>query len=224
MTAQTETPTFLRRPFIAGFWLIAMLPIAIVMIYPISQWFHRQDISDMVGAPLLVIIFGGTAYMWANALVRRSGWEPTWQTGLAGALGATTTMVGVHAGFGPIFETILDVLGIPPSVGDGSREEFLVIFILWTGIVTGGCGLAVGFALREVRLALKLMGLGLVCGMALFAVVALGMELLGFRVGTPRPDGIPSMPIVTLLGIWVTALVGSELFGRVLAKQRINPQ
>lgn len=33
----------------------------------------------------------------------------------------------------------------------------------------------------------------------------------------PCSDCIPSMPIITLLGIWAAALLGSELFGRLLA-------
>lgn len=221
MTAHSETRSFPWHPFLAGFWLIAMLPITIVVIYPISEWFHRPDISEMVGIPLLFVIFGGTAYMWANALVRRSGWDPSWQTGIAGFLGMTATTVGVYAVFGSIFEPILDLLNIS-STADGTRDKFLAIFIIWTGLVTGGCGLAVGLALREVRMALKLLGLGLVCGMVVFAIVALGLEVFGFQVGTPRPDGIPSMPVATLLGIWVTALIGSELFGRVMARHRLN--
>ncbi len=45
-------------------------------------------------------------------------------------------------------------------------------------------------------------------------------DVLGFPVGTPRPDGLPSMPIVTILGIRVTTLIGSELFGQVLARHK----
>ena len=126
MTAQTETfpkKSILNQPYKAGFWLIAMLPIAIVIVYPLTtRWIHRQDIAEMVGIPLLAVIFGGTAYMWANALVRRSGWEASWRTGLAGTLGITVTIMGVYAGFEPVFEFILDAVSYTHLTLPTNRE------------------------------------------------------------------------------------------------------
>jgi len=153
-------------------------------------------------------------------LVRRSGWKASRRTGLAGAIGFLATILVVElGGYDPLFGSIMKALNITQTVA-GTHDEFYVVFVVWTGIVTGGCGLAVGLALKQPGVALKLLGLGLVCGAVIFLVVALVMEALGFRVGTPRPDGLPSMPIVTILGIWVTALIGSELFGQVLARHK----
>lgn len=213
------------KPFVAGFWLIAMLPIAIVIVYPLTatNWIHRQDLREMIGIPLLATIFGSTAYLWANALVRRSGWHASWRTGLAGTLGVLLTIMLVYLGFEQVFSPVLKLLHITKTQA-GTRNEFLAIFVIWTGIVTGGSGLAVGLSIRQVRLALKMLGLGFLCGMVVFLVIALWMELIGFRVGSLRPDGIPSMPVVTILGIWITALIGSELFGRMLARQRKKTQ
>lgn len=224
MTTETQSISekqFPDKPFIAGFWLIAMLPIAIVIVYPLTatDWIHRQGLREMIGIPLLTVIFGSSAYLWANALVRRSGWGASWRTGLAGTIGLIVTIMVVYLGFESVFSPILKLLRITKTE-DGTRNEFLAIFVIWTGIVTGGCGLAVGLSIKQIRLALKMLGIGFLCGMAVFFVIALGMELIGFRVGTSRPDSIPSMPVVTLLGIWVTALIGSEVFGRLLALQR----
>lgn len=227
MAAQSDPlrkPHLPRKPYKAGIWLIASLPLAVIIIFPLNAWIHRQSVVDMIGLPLVGLVFAGTAYQWANALVRRSGWEATWRTGLAGAIGMLVTILGVEFGaFELLFENLLKALNIPQTTG-GSHAEFYIVFVTWTGIVTGGCGFAVGLALKQIKMALKLLGLGLVCGSLVFFVVALVMELFGFQVGTPRPDGLPSMPIVTLLGIWITALVGSELFGRVMTRHRINPK
>jgi hypothetical protein len=221
MAAQSDSPLerqLPRQPYKAGFWLIVTIPLAASIMLPLNAWIHRQELRDMIGVPLLAATFGGTAYLWANALVRRSGWEANWRTGLAGTIGFVVTILGVElGGFELLFSNIMKVLNITQTVS-GTHDEFYVIFVVWTGIVTGGCGLAVGLGLKQPKLALKLLGLGLVCGAAVFLVVALAMELLGFRVGTPRSDGLPSMPIVTLLGIWLTALIGSQLFGQVLAR------
>lgn len=227
MAKQNEPALETRFPhqaYKAGFWLIAALPLAVVIMFPLNAWIHRQSVVNMIGLPLVALAFAGTAYQWANALVRRSGWNASWRTGLAGAVGLIITTLGVEfGGFELLFDSILGALHIPQTVG-GSHAEFYVVFVVWTGIVTGGCGFAVGLALKQRELALKLLGMGLICGATVFFLVARAMELFGFRVGTPRPDGLPSMPIVTLLGIWLTALAGSELFGRVIARHKIHPE
>jgi len=43
------------------------------------------------------------------------------------------------------------------------------------------------------------------------------MDLIGFRVGAPRADERFTMLVVSVLGIWSAALVGSAVFGKVLA-------
>jgi hypothetical protein len=223
MAARTDTlleTQFPRQPYKAGLWLIATLPLVLLVVIPLNAWVHRQAVANVIGLPLLAAASAGTAYLWANSLVKRSGWSASWLTGVAGAIGFLATIIGVLiGGYDPLFGSIMKLLNITQTVA-GTHDEFYVVFVVWTGLVTGGCGLAVGLALKQPGVALKLLGLGLVCGAVVFLVVALAMEALGFRVGTPRPDGLPSMPIVTILGIWVTALIGSELFGRVLARHR----
>lgn len=186
--------------------------------FPLNAWINHQSVRTLIGLPLVTVVFAGTGFRWAQSLVKRSGWETSWLTGLAGAIGIIVTILGVEfMAFEPMFGTFLRLLNIPQSIS-GTHEEFYVVFVAWTGIVSGGCGLAVGLALKQPKLALKLLGLGMVSGIVTFLIVALVMEAFGFRVGTPRPDGFPSMPLVTLLGISVAALIGSELLGRAIAR------
>ena len=59
-----------------------------------------------------------------------------------------------------------------------------MIFTVWTGLVCGGTGLALGIGLRDWKLALKLLGLGIITGAGIFLAVAFLMDLIGFRIGT----------------------------------------
>ena len=163
------------------------------------------------------MVIGGAAYMWTRALVTRSGLDASIAVGLVGAVFFLGSVFGLLVVGEPFFDIIFKGLNIPQT-GSGTRPEFYVIFVLWTGIVTGGTGFGVGLALIRLKLAFKLLLAGLVCGAAVFFAVAFIMEIAGFKVGTPRPDGIPSMPIVTVLGICSAALVGSEIFGRIIAR------
>jgi hypothetical protein len=220
MIAQTDAPSesqYPRQPYKAGFWLIAIVPLVLLVAVPLETWVHRQDIQNAITFPVLLIILWWTAYRWASALVKRSGLKTGPIVGVAAAIALSVTILGEFAAFETTFGAVLQALDIPKTLG-GTHDEFMVIFVMWTGMVTGGCGCAVGLALKQPRLALKLLGLGLLSGAITFFAVALVMEMIGFRVGTPRPDGLPSMPIVTILGIWSTALIGSELFGQVLAR------
>jgi hypothetical protein len=96
--------------------------------------------------------------------------------------------------------------------------EFATIFVLWTGLVTGGTGLMLGLGAIDWKLSLRLLLSGFIIGAGTFLIIAFFMDMFGFRVGTPRPDGLPSMVITTLLGIWSAALAGSAIFGRELMK------
>jgi len=224
MAIRTDIKTesqYPRKPFLAGIWLIAALPIAVMIMFPLNSFIHRQSLVNQIGLPLVGLAFSGTAYLWANTLLRRSGWEASWRTGLAGALGLVMTILGVEfRGYDLIFANLMKLFNVTQTVG-GTNDEFYVVFVTWTGIVTGGCGLAIGLAIKRPGLALKLLGSGFLTGALVFLLVALAMERVGFQVGTVRPDGIPSMPVVTILGIWITALIGSELFGRLLARHQM---
>jgi hypothetical protein len=215
-----DVSQFPRRPFIAGFWLILPLPLAAVVAIVMETFVHRQSLRETIGIPMLLAIIGGTAFLWARSLVKRSGYQSNWRVGLAGAVAFVAMIVVVEFGaYDLIFGNAMKLLGVTQTQG-GTHPEFYVVFVIWTGIVVGGCGLAVGMALKQPKLALKLLGVGLITGAVVFFFVAIVMELIGFRVGTPRPDGLPSMPIVTAAGIWTTALIGSEVFGRVLAREK----
>ena len=63
-----------------------------------------------------------------------------------------------------------------------------------------------------------MLSLGFGSGLIIYLVIMFTMELLGFKVGSGRPVMLPT----TFLSMWSTALVGSAVFGKVLAKSDEN--
>jgi hypothetical protein len=213
----SKTHNFPQHAYLAGFWLVAGVLGTLLMSYLTRLWIPHQGTRQPIFLIFVFVVIGGTAYLWTRTLVTRSGLKANIAVGLVGASFFLLTVFGLLVVGEPFFGIIFKGLNIPQT-GSGTRSEFFVIFVLWTGIVTGGTGFGVGLALKRPKLALKLLLAGLVCGAAVFFAVAFIMEIAGFKVGTPRPDGIPSMPIVTVLGICCAALVGSEVFGRIIAR------
>lgn len=203
-----------NRPFVAGLWLIATIPLALIVAHPSSL---TAQIDEGIRAVLMLSLFIGTAYMWAKTLASRSGLEDSRSFNIAAAITFPLMIIAVYAGFEIVFGPILNLLNVMQTV-EGTHAEFVVIFVIWTGLVAGVSGFALGLAQKDWKLALQLLAIGFIVGALVFYIVVLIMQQFGFWVGIPRPDGLPNMPIITLLGIWSAALIGSELFGRLLTK------
>lgn len=203
-----------QRPFLAGFWLVAAIPASIVAVAPLAL-LTEVDMDGPISLSALVLAHFFCGYWWASSLSRRAGRSDSRIMRVAAGIGFTFFVWGGRAGV-----VAIDTL-FPQWSGPFQGKlhlEFATTFVLWTGLVTGGTGLFLGIGTLDWKLALRLLLSGFVSGAATFLIVAFVMDLLGFRVGKPRPDELPSMVITTLLGIWSTAFVGSALFGRQLAR------
>lgn len=206
---------FLRN-MLPGFWLMAALPISGLILVPIGEVF---DMSSNLEDPILAIGFLTghliPGYLWSRALLRGAGISAGRLAKLAAGIGFAVSITAVE-----VQPTILDSLSQLVGVQGATHLEFKVIFVIWTGFSTGLTGLALGLGLKRWRLSLKLLASGFLTGSAIFLIVALMMDAIGFRVGVPRADGIPSMPVVTLLGIWLAALIGTGVFWLVLSRSK----
>jgi len=121
-------------------------------------------------------------------------------------------VVGLIGGLSEFTPILVDPwLGKFKGVGN---LEFGALFAPWTGLVCGITGFALGIGLKDLKLSLKFLLLGFVTGLGLYLAIMFTMQILGFKVGSGRPVMLPT----TFLSMWVTALVGSELFGRILRK------
>lgn len=210
--------TFLSY-MVPGLWLIAAIPLSMLVMWPLSLALNMG--TDFDDPRLLIGFFLGhiaTGTLWARALFRRAGRPKYLLASLAAGIGFALFVIGAYPLFS-IFDPLLDL----PGVRGTEHLEFRVIFVTWTGLVTGGTGLALGLGLKDWKQALQLLGVGFLTGAGVFLWIAVLMDWAGFRVGTPRADGIPSMPVITIFGIWTAALVGSGVFGRLLQAGKTEP-
>lgn len=202
-----------QRPFLAGFWLIAALPMTVMVLLPVAGILGLGD--DVTERPVLVAMFTVhcvTGYLWARSLSRRTGLPDNKSMNISGGIGFALGVVGILAAIPEYAPRLID-----PWLGKFHGEgnlEFGALFAPWTGIVAGFAGLGLGLGLRDVKLALKLLTLGLITGLGLYLAIMFTMELLGFKVGSGRPVMLPT----TFLSMWSAALVGSAIFGRMLTK------
>jgi hypothetical protein len=203
-----------QRPFVAGFWLIAAIPASIIVVIPLTV-LTGFDMDEPIGLSALVLTHFFCGYLWSRSLCRRSGRSDSRMMNVAAGIGFTFFVWGGRAAIVELESTFPHWFA--PFQGK-IHFEFATIFVLWTGLVTGGTGLMLGLGAIDWKLSLRLLLSGFIIGAGTFLIIAFFMDMFGFRVGTPRPDGLPSMVITTLLGIWSAALVGSAIFGWELMK------
>jgi len=212
----TLNTTKSQRPFIAGFWLMTAIPITLLIIHPLFDILNIHD-GDLRGTLTVFVMFTVhfvAGYLWARSLGRRSGLSENRMMNAFAGLAVSLSMTGVE--FGLIhLEPIIDPwLALFNGAGN---LEFGALFAPWTGLVCGISGFALGIGLKNLKFSLKLLVLGFITGLGLYLAIMFTMQLLGFKVGSGRPVMLPT----TFLSLGVTALVGSELFGRILRKS--NP-
>ncbi|NJC95943.1 MAG: hypothetical protein FIB03_06350 [Anaerolineae bacterium] len=130
------------------------------------------------------------------------------------ALGVVGLMI-LYTSNSPVEDAIDDWVESFNGVGN---LEFGALFAPWTGLACGVSGFAMGIGLIDIRLALKLFALGFITGLVLYLAIMFAMELLGFKVGSGRPVMLPT----TFLSMWSAALVGSAIFGKILARSRFS--
>lgn len=214
MDASLDTPNP-HHPFVAGFWLIAAIPITVISLLPVARVLGLGD--DVTEIPVLFAMFAvhcATGYLWARSLSRRAGLPDNKWMNISGGIGFALGVVGILTAIPEFAHTPID-RWLAIFHGEGNLE-FGALFAPWTGLVAGFAGLALGIGLRDIKLALRLLMLGFLTGFGLYLAIMFTMELLGFKVGSGRPVMLPT----TFLSMWSAALMGSAIFGKVLRNQK----
>jgi hypothetical protein len=205
-----------QHPFVAGFWLIPAIPVFAFIVLPIMMKLGVDDLYTPVGVTVMFIVHFAAGYMWARSLGTRSGIPHNRMMNIFGGLGFAFGVVGLLILYVADFP-IEDAINRWGEAFDGiGNLEFGAIFAPWTGLACGVSGFALGLGLKDLRLALKLLALGFLTGLGLYLAIMFTMELLGFKVGSGRPVMLPT----TFLSMWSAALVGSAIFGTVLARSQ----
>ena len=203
-----------QHPFKAGFWLMAAIPISLLIAGPLEKLLNFElNTDDSINQVILFLAHFGTGYLWARSLGRRSGFPDNRRLYLSGALGFSLSFIGMFVFLSVFNSVFLKYTELLNGVGN---LEFGGFFAPWFGLVTGVSGLALGLGLRKWKLGLKMFCMGFASGFLIYLAIMFTMQLLGFEVGSGRPVMLPT----TFLSMWSTALVGSALFGRALEKSK----
>lgn len=200
------------HPFLAGFWLIAAIPITMMVLAPLAGVLRLGD--DVTAPPILFAMFVVhclTGYLWARSLGQRAGLPNNKWMNISGGIGFAFGVVGILIAMAEFAQNPI-TRWLDTFHGAGNLE-FGALFAPWTGLVCGISGLALGIGVRDLKLALKFLALGFITGFGLYLAIMFAMELLGFKVGSGRPVMLPT----TFLSMWSAALVGSAIYGRMLS-------
>lgn len=213
-TADSTNP---GHPFVAGFWLIPAIPVFAFIVLPFMQMLGLDDLYTTLGLIIMFAVHFGAGYLWAHSLGARSGLPQNKMMNVFGGLGFALGVVGFLIAYKQLDDILNPWLSSFKGVGN---LEFGALFAPWTGLACGVSGFALGFGLKDLTLALKLLALGFITGLGLYLAIMFTMELLGFKVGSGRPVMLPT----TFLAMWSTALAGSAIFGKILANSRFAQQ
>jgi hypothetical protein len=199
----------------AGLWLIIAFPLAVACVFLADQ-VASTDLTIEHPAFLLAFIppYALAGGLWGRSLGRSTGYLQTRQFILAGAVGVALPTAGALIALNAVEQDLARFLrtGLPIHI------IFALAFALTALMLAGCAGLALGLSVGKLRLAAQLaLGSGLAGGLT-FLAVDLGMDLLGFRVGAPAAEERATMLVVSILGLWATAIVGSAVIGRILAR------
>jgi hypothetical protein len=173
----------------------------------------------LAALPALAGTVAGGA-LWGHAMAQISGAGETKRMTWAGGLG-----------FGPaviltaLVLTFLEVVIVERSGGPALPIHivFTILFVPAAFFIAGVGSSALGIALKDWRLAIKLaLGGGLAAALA-FLGVNLLMDALGWRVGAPGAAERATMVTVLMAGNLAAALAGGAVVGVLLSRYSVTP-
>jgi hypothetical protein len=165
----------------------------------------------------LGLICGG---LWGGAIARLAGTGRDWVMRSAGAFSIIPPIL-----FDVWLLITLDEKGVLRRWGVEdwpTHNQYTLVFVTSAFIVAAVGGLALGLAATNWRTAARIAVLTGLGAAASYLLVNVGMDLIGYRVGAPRPGirpDLPPMPVVTLLGMLAGSSVGGGILGWLLSKQ-----
>jgi len=160
-----------------------------------------------------IILVAGAA--WGRKLAQLLGAGNPGRLTWAGALSFGPAVILAVLGLGK-----LEVALIENSQGPDLpvHTVFTLLFVPAVFFIAGTAGVALGFALKSWRLAIRTgLGSGL-AGAAAFLLVNLVMHQLGWQVGAPGAAERATMLTVMMAGNLAAALAGGAAIGYILAK------
>lgn len=202
---------------LTALFLVGGLSLGLALAFSVNGLvMHVPDLGrNLVSALIVLAILALSGFGWGWTMARLTGWEDSRRLGWAGLLsiGPAVVLAGV----------VLNLLGVAAVGGDPGLPihiAFIFFFVPAVFLVAGLPALAFGVALRDGRLAGQLFWqTGLSAALA-FLVVAVAMDLIGWRVGAPGAAQRNTMLTVMLVSNLAAALAGGGLLGYALVRAR----
>ena len=204
------------RCALCGLWLIMPIPVAGAVASILNMLGMPEETSFGIFSMSLLLFYGAAGALWARGIGRVFAWPRLDRLGLVGAVGITLPTVIAIAVLGTVEGNLIEL------IFDGWRMHilYMLLFVPTAFLIAAiGTG-ALGWAIGDWRLALRL---ALVCGLTAavtFLLVTLIFDWFGMRVGAPRAEERATMLVVTLAGMWGAAVTGNAALAWVLLRQR----
>ena len=177
---------------------------------------HMPDKTmNLISVILVLCILFASGTVWGSLIARISSSVNLRRMRWAGALSFAPSII--LAGF-----TLASLERIIVERGQGPdlpiHVVFTILFVPAVFFIAGTGGLALGIALRSLRLGLRLAaGSGLSAALA-FLCIDLLMDALGWRVGAPGAAERATMLTVMMAGALAAALVGGGTLGYLISR------
>jgi hypothetical protein len=163
------------------------------------------------------MFLGGAAWGWSiSRVTKAAAGRPM---AVAGGIGFALSAIVVVLTLGFLEDLVVQQQRGPQLP---IHNVFTMLFVPAAAIITGVCGAALGFGMRDRALAGRLAWMCAISGGCSFLVVNLTLDGLGFRVGAPGAAARATMITTASLGNLAAALAGGAVIGRVFgARTRI---
>jgi len=170
--------------------------------------------AAIAAVPALAAVLGSSTF-WGVQMGRLAGVSSTRRMALAGLLGFGPITIVLVVGLGAFEPAIVESLS---SIS--IHRIFTLLFVPSAFLIAGVSAFAIGWGLKDGRLALSLFWqVGLAAAVA-FLVINLTMESLGWVIGAPGALERTTMLKVMAIGNLGAALVGGSLLGIKLANYK----
>ncbi|CAG0946582.1 hypothetical protein ANRL1_03113 [Anaerolineae bacterium] len=181
---------------------------------------HMEENAKTGVSALVALVFVIAAgALWGRAITRITRAGDQKRMMWAGALGFGPTVIAVG-----IVLTMLEVAIVERGGGPALpiHTVFTLLFTPAAFVIATMGGLAIGIAMKDAQLMVRLaLSSGLAAGVT-FLVVDLLMDAVGYRVGAPGAAERFTMLTVMFLGNLAASLTGGAAIGYMLAKNQMG--
>lgn len=218
MNAENGSPgVVIRCGLVSGLILVGGMLVGLLVGFAVSglPMHVPEETKNLLSALPVLAIITSAGSGWGLAMARLTGVPESRRMAWAGALSVSPSILAVGIALSLLEVSIVE-RGLGPDLP--VHQVFTLLFVPATFFVAGMGGLALGLALGDRALALRLFTASGSTGALAFLLVNLVMDALGWRVGAPGAAERATMLTVMLAGSLAAALAGGGIIGYMLRR------